>query len=190
MRLFKVLTAGGTGAHSSYEWPLPQNGKPGAWTPYLKGHLIVCSYGYHLCREQDLIHFLDAGPVIYEAGAYRDRVVLTDNDKVVVRKARLVRRLHTWNDRTARLFAADCAENVLPIFEKKSPNDDRPRKAIEAARAFARGEIDRNQLAAAWAAAWAAASAAAWAAAGAAARERQTQILMAYLYPEGAENES
>jgi len=32
------------------------------------------------------------------------------------------------------LWAADCAEHVLPFFEDKYPNDDRPRKAIEACR--------------------------------------------------------
>ena len=31
------------------------------------------------------------------------------------------------------LFAADCAEEVLHIFEEKYPKDDRPRKAIAAA---------------------------------------------------------
>ena len=39
------------------------------------------------------------------------------------------------------LWAADCAEHVLLFFEKKHPQDDRPRKAIAAARAWARGEI-------------------------------------------------
>ena len=39
------------------------------------------------------------------------------------------------------LWAADCAERVLPYFEEKYPKDDRPRKAIEAARAWTRGEI-------------------------------------------------
>jgi hypothetical protein len=33
-----------------------------------------------------------------------------------------------------RLAAADIAELVLPIYEKAYPNDNRPRKAIEAAR--------------------------------------------------------
>ena len=33
-----------------------------------------------------------------------------------------------------RLVASDFAERVLHIFESKHPNDDRPRKAIEAAR--------------------------------------------------------
>jgi hypothetical protein len=36
------------------------------------------------------------------------------------------------------LWAADCAEHVLPYFEDKHPGDDRPRKAIEACRDWAR----------------------------------------------------
>lgn len=43
--------------------------------------------------------------------------------------------------RALALWAADCAEHVLPNFEEKCPQDGRPRKAIEAARAWARGEL-------------------------------------------------
>ena len=32
------------------------------------------------------------------------------------------------------LFAADCAEQVLPLFERDCPDDSRPRRAIEVAR--------------------------------------------------------
>lgn len=39
------------------------------------------------------------------------------------------------------LWAADCAEHVLHLFEGTQPKDDRPRRAIESARAWARGEI-------------------------------------------------
>ena len=49
-------------------------------------------------------------------------------------------------EKTLRLLAADFAEHVLPFYESKYPGDLRPRKAIEAARAFARGEIDREAL--------------------------------------------
>ena len=38
-------------------------------------------------------------------------------------------------------WAADCAERVLPLFEAHAPGDDRPRRALEGARAFARGEL-------------------------------------------------
>jgi hypothetical protein len=34
------------------------------------------------------------------------------------------------------VWAADCAERVLPYFEEKYPEDNRPRKAIEACRAW------------------------------------------------------
>ena len=68
-----------------------------------------------------------------------------------------------------RLMAADFAESVLPIFEREHPEDNRPRKAIEAARAFSRGEIGAAARDAAWGAARDAAWAAAWAATGAAA---------------------
>ena len=41
------------------------------------------------------------------------------------------------NQQLLVLWAADCAEHVLPYFEEKCPNDDRPRKAIEMCRAWA-----------------------------------------------------
>lgn len=39
------------------------------------------------------------------------------------------------------LWAATCAEHVLHLFEDVRPDDPRPREAIEAARAWARGEV-------------------------------------------------
>jgi hypothetical protein len=53
-------------------------------------------------------------------------------------------------DKEIRLFAADCAELVLPIYENGYPNDTRPRLAIEAARDYANGLITLEELAAAW----------------------------------------
>jgi len=39
------------------------------------------------------------------------------------------------------LWAAACAEHVLPLFESAHPGDQRPRRAIEHARAWAHGEM-------------------------------------------------
>jgi hypothetical protein len=39
------------------------------------------------------------------------------------------------------VWAADCAEHVLHHFEQVEPGDDRPRRAIDMGRAWARGEI-------------------------------------------------
>ena len=63
-----------------------------------------------------------------------------------VRDPRLItaRRGGTLQDDDHRLlamWAADCAEHVLPLFEQARPTDDRPRRAIDLGRAWARGEI-------------------------------------------------
>jgi immunity protein 5 of polymorphic toxin system len=55
-----------------------------------------------------------------------------------------VRRGGTLRDddhRRLAMWAADCAEHVLHHFERARPNDDRPRLAIDLARAWARGEV-------------------------------------------------
>jgi hypothetical protein len=139
----------------------------GRWRS-VKGDLIACQRGLHLCRERDLVSWL--GPVIWEAEVHPDAAIIEAADKVVVSKARVVRRLDTWNERTARLFAADCAERVVHLCG----DDPRPQAAIDVARRYANGEATATELAAVWAAAWAAARDAArdaaWDAARAAAR--------------------
>ena len=164
-KLYKVLDEDGRAFHGGNgAWSLPDGRKMGAWMPPVKGELVLCENGYHLCRRQDLIRWL--GPVIYVAEA-RGRTI-HDDTKVVAREARLVRRLDTWNETTARLFAADCAEHVIGNI-KDAQIKLAAVKAIEAARAFARSEIDDAALSAARSAAWSAAES--W----------QTERLFAYL---------
>ena len=67
-----------------------------------------------------------------------------------VRDPRLVtvRRGGSLSDDDHRLlaiWAADCAQHVLHHFEQARPEDDRPRRAIELARAWARGEITMTE---------------------------------------------
>ena len=47
------------------------------------------------------------------------------------------------------LWAAACAEHVLHLFETVEPSDPRPRRAIEQARAWVRGEVKMMQARAA-----------------------------------------
>ncbi len=73
-----------------------------------------------------------------------------------------IRRGGTLTDsdhRLLALWAAVCAEHVLPLFEAVQPADPRPRQALEQARAWARGAITMSQARAAAGAANAAASA-------------------------------
>ncbi|GAB3054894.1 putative immunity protein [Micromonospora schwarzwaldensis] len=55
-----------------------------------------------------------------------------------------IRRGGTLTDddhRLLALWAADCAEHVLGLFESVRPDDPRPRQAIEHIRAWVRGEV-------------------------------------------------
>ena len=59
-----------------------------------------------------------------------------------------IRRGGTLTDadhRLLALWAADCAEHVLPLFEAGSPADPRPRRALEVVRAWARGEVRMSE---------------------------------------------
>jgi hypothetical protein len=59
-----------------------------------------------------------------------------------------IRRGGTLTDpdhRLLALWAAACAEHVLPLFESLRPADPRPRLAIEQIRVWARGEITMSQ---------------------------------------------
>ena len=128
--------------------------------PKVKGDLGLCTNGYHLCRPQDLIYWLNME--IYEA-EYRGEIINGDN-KVVVRQVRLVRKIETWNEKTARLFACWCARQIWHLLD-----DDRSKQAVEIAERFANGEATQDELDAARDAAWAVARDAAryvaWAAA-------------------------
>lgn len=59
-----------------------------------------------------------------------------------------IQRGGTLDDKTHQslaLWAAACAERVLPLFEQDKPDDTRPREAIGAARAWAQGDITMMQ---------------------------------------------
>ena len=183
MKHYKVLGPNRMPFHGGHgQWP-----PPGEWLK-IEGALIPCQNGLHVLQRKDLLQWL--GPEIWTIDIKGEKIRHEDN-KTVVREASLVEQFTHWNERTARLFAADCAERVLPIFGKSYPNDNRPRNAIQAARDFANGKI----TAAAWDAARAAARAAAWAAAEAAARaaaraaawaaERKWQTRRLFLYLTG-----
>ena len=59
--------------------------------------------------------------------------------------------------RTRVAWACDCGERVLPIWERRYPNDRRPHEAIRVARAWIRGEATILEVRATTAAAYASA---------------------------------
>ena len=55
--------------------------------------------------------------------------------------ATIAKLVGTSDHKVLATWAADCAERVLHYFEEKYPNDDRPRKAIEACRKWAETDV-------------------------------------------------
>jgi hypothetical protein len=78
----------------------------------------------------------------------KPKLVKTDLDKPITEL------VGKSDHKTLGIWAADCAERVLPYFEEKYPGDTRPRKAIEALRTWVRtgvfkmADIRRDSLAA------------------------------------------
>ncbi len=50
------------------------------------------------------------------------------------------------SEENLHLIAIYAAELVLPVYEKKYPDDDRPRKAIQAKKDWLKGKITDNEL--------------------------------------------
>jgi len=60
-------------------------------------------------------------------------------------KVEHAKELDEQDHRALMLWATDCAEHVLPFFEENYPEDNRPRNALEAGRAWVRGEIAMSE---------------------------------------------
>ena len=93
----------------------------------------------------------------------------------------LIELANTTDQRTLALWAAECAERVLPLFEQRYPDDSRPSAAIDACRAWTRGEIRVSEARTAALAAHAAARAAIDGAARAAARAAGHAVATAHV---------
>ena len=135
--LYKITAADGSSCHGGAgKWNLPTD-KPGRWRT-VKGPLVACANGLHLCEPDDLHDWLKLDAIVWEAEVSGE--TLRAENKTVARKARLVRRVAVMDRKTLVSYACDCAEHVLAIFEAKYPTDKRPRAAIETTRKWLAGE--------------------------------------------------
>lgn len=152
----KFTAPGGVAYAGRGTWKLPVGDQPGNWMRDYKTKPILCERGYHWCYARHALRHAHAECWLIETRG----ITVEGDNKNVSQGARLLRRVDTWNERTARMFAADCAESVVHLCG----DDPRPRVAIETARRFACGEATAEDLAAAKATAEASAEASAWAA--------------------------
>lgn len=175
---YKFLNKDRTAPFSDWKWPQRKR-----WADPVEGPLEMCENGYHATTADHLLDWL--APTLYVVEFEGDILAPEGENKVCGRRARLVERVDTWNEKSARLFAVECGMRVLPIFERRHPGDKRPRKALRVARRYANGKATSDELAAARgaarAAAGAAARAAAWDAAWDAEKEWQRKRLIEVL---------
>jgi len=148
--LYKVTDEDGSAqSHGKADiWPLPQGAVAGNWLEVAGERRNYRSYqrALRLYRRKDVKTWL--GPVIWRAevdAANGD--AYADEWGIVARRARLLSRVAGWNARTARLFAADCAEHAL-LAERAAGREPEAVcwQAVTVARAFARGEVDVDAL--------------------------------------------
>ena len=162
MTYYKFLAPGRVPPYRGGDpWP-----EPGIWT-HRVDRPALCQRGWHLCRPMDLAAHIHAELWIVES-APRCRVIEGD-DKVVVSRARLVSRVETWNDETARACAyafADRAVRVHAVAALRAAGRDQQADMLAALAPI----VDEKTAAHASAAAGDAGSAAWYAGAGAAAR--------------------
>jgi hypothetical protein len=104
MIAYKCLCTGGIGPFSRYAWPLPRDGRPGAWVVG-PGGAAMCRGGMHACRPPDLPWWLQ--DELWEVELDGD--VRAGRHKVVAPRARLVRRVDAWDAACAQRFAEACA---------------------------------------------------------------------------------
>jgi len=135
-----------------FSWPLPHGKRPGKWLPMVERDLEAYENGYEVYTPKQLLQYL--GPMIWEVEVRGE--LLATSMVTMVREARIVAPTH-WNERTARLFACDCATRVLKAERKAGHEpDQRSRDAVKVARRYAEGKATEQELIAARVAAWAA----------------------------------
>lgn len=153
MKYYKFLTVDNKGEYSEFNFTeyLPKDGKPGKWLPKIK-KIKICKSGYHAFELENILEWANAQLFEVELRG----VSIIGDTKTVAQQMRFVRKVEAWNDKTTRLFACYCARDVLPIFEKEYPNDNRPRVAIDTSERYANGEATDSELSAAVSVAWSA----------------------------------
>jgi len=172
--LLKFLDKDNRGPYSEFDFSeyLPTKKtdgtwKPGKWLPKV-GYLEMCERGYHATDKEHMLEWLSSN--LYEIEGRGAKI--EGDDKAAFAQIRFVRKIETWNDKSARLFACWCARQVWHLM-----TDERSRNAVEVAERYANGNATDEELAAARDAAWAAAGNAAGNAAWDAARDAQNVVL-------------
>ena len=106
MILRKFLAPQGRGPFSGRPWPLPAGNAPGEWVA-VEGALAPCARGVHVCRDEDLAHWIH--DELWEVEVEGEAI--EGVDCIIVPRARLLRRMDSWAEGSLR-FARACVEHA------------------------------------------------------------------------------
>jgi hypothetical protein len=110
----------------------------------------LCSYGFHCSKQINQAFSYIPGDVLAVVEVNGDHD--DSDDKECYRSMKIIK-AYKWTELDSVALAVFAAEQVIGIFEKEYRDDDRPRKAIEAAKRYLENPTDRNAVDAAHAAA-------------------------------------
>ena len=135
--LWKFLRVGLKSEYGKCEWQI------GTWKK--ESGLSICNRGFHGSeRIIDALSYVK-GEVLALTEVRGESVVQAD--KQCWSEMRVVK-AYEWPKEESVKLAIFSAELVIDIYEKQYPNDDRPRKAIEAAKAYLKDPSDAAAYAA------------------------------------------
>ena len=135
---WKFLRTGYKSNSGNHKW---QSGK---WYEY-DGDLKMCEAGFH-CSKGIYQAFSNVqGEILAEVEVKGEYI--SQDDREVWEKMRIVKSWR-WIKKDSFLFSIYAARLVLANFEKVFPDDDRPRKAIEAAEIYVKNPTKKNRSAA------------------------------------------
>src|SRR3990167_4892913 len=104
--------------------------KKGVWKK-VDGELNMCHWGLHCSKEINQALGFVRGEILAEVEVRGKSIIL--NDKECYSEMKILK-TWKWTKKDSVALAVYAAELVIAIFEKEYPKDDRPRKAIEAAK--------------------------------------------------------
>lgn len=107
---FKFLARGAIGTVSEFAWPTPREGRPGEWVE-ADGPLSACANGVHVCREEDLAHWLHEELWVVEVGGQ----LIESVDCAIAARGRLVRQVDAWSNGGAARFAHAARDHAAQL---------------------------------------------------------------------------
>lgn len=125
MRLYKFLRTGLKSEYGDCQWTI------GEWKK--EENIAICSSGFHASEKVFDAFSYVRGELLARVEVRGD--CIKQSDKQVWSEMRIVK-AYRWKKEDSVALAIFAAEQVISVYEKKYPNDERPRKSIEAAKAY------------------------------------------------------